>query len=884
MAAIASSSRAAMGGSSRFSRGSLSLPGEEDTIAFFQTDDQLQRARAAASESPSGIDGTDGEAEPQHRVWTGESMYVRIFQEMMDTVLEHEQHLFTSAELEGLQRYRAMTYPSRYLLVRLMLRKRGKWHRLDHLRARYSHEIGDQLSSAVSELCQGYVRPPSALTTSKRRVSSVCVDDELRKALAASLLSFESEVKARQNDFPSIARDPQSAPPDPQHNLKGKELAQDEEPIASFALPSESASLEELLETLTLDELRELAKQMKIRHTQNRKQLLSTLTGHASNQITLSFTKSDSSVPQSGRQSLLPFTSSARSQEDRVRAIVLKKITAALKLDDGICNLFSRLNLIFFRSTTPTPVLLPLILTSSKRRHYPPYETNRTPSIFPSRDLLIEYEHALNLEGRIDALLQGEEGYNLHRLEIARTVKELGLSVYPRWEALVAEIGSESMKQRASLQRFDSGHILSRIVAKLAGAYGQLREHEDEMRVLRALLDQSRWRQGHRGGWYDRLALILMTHCGKKKEAYEEAMKITIAGLEDSKTHLIYRPSLERRLTRLEKKLEIPESERHTCAGFLRKPTINTISGIRIRTPVPSSGESRSRIKRSSSSEKENKVKEEDTTLPKAPLGVKSVWQGREGEVSVELLALEWYEDRGYRGFHAEGRIVSTLFTLLFFDILYMPVPGAFETKYQTAPLDLSYDTFYASRREAIDLRLAQLRAGQGPRIIAEVDDRERPNQTWCVGVRWDMFEKSDLVEIAEGLGGDGLAVICQLLCEEYGQRGGGVPDLIIWNAAEKTTRFVEVKGPGDNLMETQKIWADVLLSAGVVMEVCRVVEEGENTKEPPKKTTKSNTKKRKVEVIILSDSEDDRDERSLSRPLADATATKCNKKTRNSM
>jgi len=348
-------------------------------------------------------------------------------------------------------------------------------------------------------------------------------------------------------------------------------------------------------------------------------------------------------------------------------------------------------------------------------------------------------------------------------------------------------------------------------------------------------------------------------------------------------THLIYRPSLERRLTRLEKKLEIPEDERHECAGFLRKPTVNMISGIRIRSPLPSPDERRSPVKRAKSDEKENKSKAE-STIPKAPLGVKSVWQGREEEVSVEILALEWYEERGYRGFHAEGRIVSTLFTLLFFDILYMPIPGAFETKYQTAPLDLSYDTFYASRRDAIEDRLAQLRTGEGPRIITEVDDRERENQTWCVGVRWDMFQKSDLVEIAEGLGGDGLAVICRLLCEDYGQRGGGVPDLIIWNAQKKTARFVEVKGPGDNLMETQKIWADVLLSAGVEMEVCRVVEDGENNKTPAK-TPKSACKKRKVEVITLSDSDDEKDHRrSLSRPLADATASTCNKKSKNSM
>jgi hypothetical protein len=55
-------------------------------------------------------------------------------------------------------------------------------------------------------------------------------------------------------------------------------------------------------------------------------------------------------------------------------------------------------------------------------------------------------------------------------------------------------------------------------------------------------------------------------------------------------------------------------------------------------------------------------------------------------------------------------------------------------------------------------------------------------------------------------MGGTVLSVICRLLCEEYYKRIGGVPDLIVWNATEGLAKFVEVKGPGDTLMETQKV------------------------------------------------------------------------------
>jgi fanconi-associated nuclease 1 len=47
---------------------------------------------------------------------------------------------------------------------------------------------------------------------------------------------------------------------------------------------------------------------------------------------------------------------------------------------------------------------------------------------------------------------------------------------------------------------------------------------------------------------------------------------------------------------------------------------------------------------------------------------------------------------------------------------------------------------------------------------------------------------------------------MCQVIAEDYGNRTSGVPDLVIWNVAESTCKFVEVKGPGDSLQENQKV------------------------------------------------------------------------------
>jgi fanconi-associated nuclease 1 len=146
------------------------------------------------------------------------------------------------------------------------------------------------------------------------------------------------------------------------------------------------------------------------------------------------------------------------------------------------------------------------------------------------------------------------------------------------------------------------------------------------------------------------------------------------------------------------------------------------------------------------------------------------VWRGRnDEEVDVEIFALQHYERLGYKGFdifspyddrqhsypinsryHSEGSIVRTIFGLLFFDIIFASIPGAFETPYQSAPLDIAEDAFYYARKDLIESRLLEIEAGAARRIIERVDAQHRDKRTWCVGVHWDLFEKQDLVEIVQ--------------------------------------------------------------------------------------------------------------------------------------
>ena len=107
-------------------------------------------------------------------------------------------------------------------------------------------------------------------------------------------------------------------------------------------------------------------------------------------------------------------------------------------------------------------------------------------------------------------------------------------------------------------------------------------------------------------------------------------------------------------------------------------------------------------------------------------------------------------------------------------------------------------------------------------------------------------------------LGTPALVTICRMLCEEYGHRTGGLPDLCLWNPVERKILFSEVKGPGDVLSETQRVWIDVLLSSGVPVEVAKVVTQEGYDKMMQVKGKGKKGRKRKVEEEAAADDDED--------------------------
>ncbi|KAI9494936.1 VRR-NUC domain-containing protein [Zychaea mexicana] len=470
-------------------------------------------------------------------------------------------------------------------------------------------------------------------------------------------------------------------------------------------------------------------------------------------------------------------------------AEIRRRVGSCILLDEHVHALFHRVHLIYYRLTVleQDNPMVAAILARISRRNYPEYVTCRTTNVWPSRDDFLAYEQALQIERQF-------EEQSLTCSTASRVVVGDMLACWELCENCIG-VWEDMLKTRDetrcyALRQFEACRVYTRLLDHGTHVLAKLHEYELEGIMLRKLLDQKVYRLAKRGYWYDRLALVQMKNVDRK--AKKQALATCIEGVQDPTVHSIDLHRLHRRIHRLERDLAIPKREQLDFSYLkLRKPEERIIYGERISDAVT---------------------------------GFKSVWRADDGaECSVEALALDYYKKQGYtQGHHTENGMLSMLFMLLFWDIVFAPRDGVFETPYQTAPLDMGSDSFYAGRVGMINGRIADIEQGKFLELITRVDERERPRQTVCVGVHWD-YTLEELLQLAECMGAMALSSLCRLLAEEFGQRRGGMPDLCCWDYEGKKCLFVEVKGPGDKLSETQKAWIDTLAGFNLAVEVCYV-------------------------------------------------------------
>ncbi|MBM4391614.1 MAG: VRR-NUC domain-containing protein [Deltaproteobacteria bacterium] len=203
------------------------------------------------------------------------------------------------------------------------------------------------------------------------------------------------------------------------------------------------------------------------------------------------------------------------------------------------------------------------------------------------------------------------------------------------------------------------------------------------------------------------------------------------------------------------------------------------------------------------------------------------MWASPAGPVPVEAAVVAHVEAAGRRCVHAENWFWTSCFALVFRELYWLPVPGRLPTPRRPGPLDLGTPAFYGARQDAADRALGRLRVegispfakSYGGEILAGL-------------VRPDLA-----LDLALDLPGDLLASVLSELLRRGFDAARGLPDLLVLGGRSASVPgalpstlpqaafLAEVKGPGDTLRDSQRVWIDKLVNEHIHVELWTVSE-----------------------------------------------------------
>ena len=197
--------------------------------------------------------------------------------------------------------------------------------------------------------------------------------------------------------------------------------------------------------------------------------------------------------------------------------------------------------------------------------------------------------------------------------------------------------------------------------------------------------------------------------------------------------------------------------------------------------------------------------------------GPRPRYQTSEGPATVEEAVLGAL---GGDGVHGENLPFRALFGLLFWDVVFAPIPGMFQHRFQSAPLDVRTRRFHTTRKSILAERLEELRDTDLTEALAAAH-RAHEGEA-CRFVHWEVCPLPLLLRITRGLGTEAVLGIAERIARSPSRHGRGLPDLVVFGEGEGV-RLVEVKGPTDNLRLEQELWHHRLLEMGVDVRIVKV-------------------------------------------------------------
>lgn len=189
---------------------------------------------------------------------------------------------------------------------------------------------------------------------------------------------------------------------------------------------------------------------------------------------------------------------------------------------------------------------------------------------------------------------------------------------------------------------------------------------------------------------------------------------------------------------------------------------------------------------------------------------------------SVELAVCDAISHPERPAWYVENGLITGLFGLLCWEVIFASLPGAFFHPFQHGPADLRRDDFVARRRRLFDTALARLDDGSYRDVILD-------NRQCCAGlanpfVHWELLEPELLGLALDCIPATDLRYMFQRLLMDPAVNRSGLPDLVQFLPGERPSyRLIEVKAPGDRLQDNQRRWLDWLGRHHISVEVWHV-------------------------------------------------------------
>jgi len=191
-------------------------------------------------------------------------------------------------------------------------------------------------------------------------------------------------------------------------------------------------------------------------------------------------------------------------------------------------------------------------------------------------------------------------------------------------------------------------------------------------------------------------------------------------------------------------------------------------------------------------------------------------------QASVEQAVLDHAGTEGWAGFFTENHLWNALFGLACWEELFAPVPGAFQHRFQAAPMDIGHPDFFARRREAFEHRLAEFQDGAvlARRILATAEAKRGVANAF---VAWRQLAPGLLEAVVDRVPAPVLVPVLRTLAQSPRAFASGFPDLFLFHPDGSDWALWEVKGPGDSLRPEQERWLGQFQRLGCDVQVVRV-------------------------------------------------------------